>query len=153
MQMARRRFPTISACAAVAGAAAVLAAAPGAVGSPAASACTFGGIRYAGTTSQQKPICLTLSTNRKIVREYVADYVDSCGTGTVRAINPVGGVAPILKTGAFAQTTTEGYLRGVARKTTVSGTLRRRGSQTIPGKGTVACDTGIVRWTARRAGA
>ena len=83
---------------------AALASSPGTAGSSSAT-CTFGGIRYVGKTSQKRDLCLTLSSKGKIVREYTYDYVDTCGTGTTRALNPRIGVMPVTPTGAFVRIT------------------------------------------------
>ena len=130
----------------------VLAVAPGAGGSSGVSACKFGGVRYVGSTSQQKDLCFTLSGNRKLVREYVYDYVDNCGTGMARAFNPRGGVAAVTPAGVFVRMTTDGFFKGVVRGGKATGTFRQTTNETIPGQGSVACDTHIVRWTAHRVG-
>ena len=88
-----------------------LASSPGTAGSSSAT-CTFGGIRYVGKTSQKRDLCLTLSSKGKIVREYTYDYVDTCGTGTTRALNPRIGVMPVTPTGAFVRSHARRLLQG-----------------------------------------
>jgi hypothetical protein len=150
----KRRRHGVAVVAALAGLVLVAGLSAGAVarGSTAVTACRLGGIRYVGTTSQKQVLCLTLSANRKILREYVYDYIDSCGTGQIRAFNPIAGLAPVTGTGGFTRTSFDGFFKGVARARTASGTLRQKTEETIPGKGTAACDTKIVRWTAHRIG-
>ena len=128
-----------------------LASSPGTAGSSSAT-CTFGGIRYVGKTSQKRDLCLTLSSKGKIVREYTYDDVDTCGTGTTRALNPRIGVMPVTPTGAFVRITPDGFFKGVVRAGKATGTFRQHGEATIPGKGSVTCDTHIVHWTAHRVG-
>jgi hypothetical protein len=132
--------------------AAAVAVAPGAGALSPTVVCKFGGIRYVGSTSQKKDLCFTLSGNRKVIREYAYDYVDTCGSGTTRALNPRGGVAPVAPAGVFVRMTTDGFFKGVVRARTATGTFRQKSAETIPGKGSVTCDTHIVRWTARRVG-
>ena len=132
--------------------AAAVAVAPGAARLSPAVGCKFGGIRYVGSTSQKKDLCLTLSGNRKVVREYAYDYVDTCGTGTTRAINPHGGIVPVTPAGVFVRMTADGFFKGVVRAGKATGTFRQKTEETTPGSGSITCDTHIVRWTAVRAG-
>ena len=96
----QRLLPVAIAVAILAGLLGGVLASPGSAGSSAAT-CIYGGVRYVGTTSQKADICFTLTPKGKIMREYAFDYADTCGTGTMRALNPRAGVVPVLPTGVF----------------------------------------------------
>jgi hypothetical protein len=122
----------------------------GSAGSTTAT-CRYGGVRYVGTTSQHGSICFTLTPKGKIMREYTYEYMDTCGTGTMRALNPrAAGVVPVLPTGAFSQISPDGFFKGTIKAGKATGTFRRHSAETIPGKGLFTCDTHLVHWTAKR---
>lgn len=114
------------------------------------TACRYGGIRYVGTTSQQQSVCFTLSPKGKVVREYAYDYLDTCGSGTSRALNPIAGVMPVTPAGVFVRTSFDGFFKGVIRAGKASGTFRQHDEDTVIASGAMACDTHVVRWTAHR---
>ena len=144
-----RLLPVAIAAALLAGLLGGVLASRGSAGSSAAT-CIYGGVRYVGTTSQKGGICFTLTPKGKAMREYSYEYVDTCGTGTARALNPRAGVVPVLPTGAFSRITPEGFFKGTVRAGKASGTFRQHSQETIPGKGLFTCDTHIVHWTALR---
>ena len=51
-----------------------------------------------------------------------------------------------------ARTTFDAFFKGVVKARTATGTFRQATDQTVPGKGSVKCDTHVVRWTAHRVG-
>jgi hypothetical protein len=124
--------------------------AAGSAGSANPPLCSYGGIRYVGMTSQHQRLCFTLTAKGTVMREYGFDYVDTCGTGTNRSQNARAGVAPVTKTGVFNRLAPGGFFKGVIKGRKASGTFRLNSETTIIGKGTVSCDTHVVRWTARR---
>jgi hypothetical protein len=128
----------------------ILASAGAADSPPPTSLCKYGGQRFVGTTSQGKDLCFTLSPKGKVMREYAYDYLDTCGSGMARALNPIAGVMPVARTGAFVQLGPGGFFKGTVRGKTASGTFRQHDADTVIGKGQLACDTHLVHWTARR---
>ena len=135
---------TLTICLAV-----VAAAAPGAVGMKSKAACTLAGSHYKGTTSQKQPVCITVSRDGRRLVEFAYGLRDNCGsTGDSRTTNPRRGyVATVPPSGAFSYGNAQSYFKGTVKSATASGTLRRSGYN--PGIGQ-SCDTGVVRWTARR---
>ncbi len=112
--------------------------------------CKLTGVRYVGTTAQKQQVCFTLSTDGRKLREYAYGFRDSCGaSGDLRTTNPSRGfLATVAASGAFSVGRATSYFKGAVRGGKASGTLRSR--SVVVGIGT--CDTGMVRWTARRVG-
>lgn len=120
---------------------------PTAAGSPdAGELCKLKGTRYAGKTSQGKPICFTLTRAGKI-SEYAYGFADSCGSGTSRTTSKTG--IPVGGTGSFSTTFSGSFFKGKIGGQKASGTLRskRRDYSTIPSS---TCDSGLLRWNATR---
>ncbi len=105
------------------------------------------GKRYVGTTSQKKRLCFTLTADGKRLREYADDYRNTCGGGSLRTT--IRGGLPLSANGSFS-TTGQGFFKGTVRGATASGTARSK-SQTFILNQLTTCDTGVVRWTARKA--
>ncbi len=131
-------------------AAATLALAVSAAGAGSGTAtvrCSLAGKHYRGTTSQKKPLCLTVSKDGRKLVEYSFGFRDSCSTGSLRTTNPKRGYITMLRRGSFGSSMSPpSFFKGVVRGSTASGTFRSRTK--VSGIGT--CDTGVVRWTARR---
>ena len=114
--------------------------------------CKLKGIRYVGTTSQSKKVCFTLGSSGKRISEYAYGFRDNCGaTGTSRTASRKG--IPVAANGSFS--TGEGtpaFFNGRLYGTKASGKLGAV-TQTSTSAGVVPCNTGVVRWTARRTAA
>lgn len=110
--------------------------------------CKLQGPRYSGRTSQGKPICFTLWPSGKRIGEYAYGARDTCGNATTRTTARNG--IPVAN-GSFSTTFGQSFFKGRVTGTTASGTLRSKRTEygAIP---PVTCDSGIVRWTARRKG-
>ena len=150
-------------CATVAVTAAVLAPAASTSARPsgpkARHDCKLAGIRYVGSTSQKKRVCLTLSKNGKRLREWSFGYRFRCSdgvgaSGNARTTSRTG--IPLGRSGRFAYTAGFSFFRGSASGTGASGTLRLGEQGVRPSidptrpPQVVTCDTGVVRWTARK---
>lgn len=111
--------------------------------------CKLKGPRYSGRTSQGKPICFTLWPSGKRIGEYAYGARDTCGGATSRTTSRNG--IPIASDGSFSTTFGESFFKGRIRGATASGTFRSKRTQYgfVP---PLTCNTGIVRWTARRKG-
>jgi len=148
--MQRRRFG--AAVFGVLGGVVVLAFATGSFAKPleadAAKTCKLGGIRYVGTTSQKKKLCFTLWKSGARISEYAYAFNDSCGSGTTRTTARNGIL--IAPNGTFSSTSSsQGFFKGRISGSTAKGTLRQKSTNygTIP---PTSCNSGIVRWSARR---
>jgi hypothetical protein len=149
--MGRRRLACVPTLFAVSLLGALVALPGGASGAGSPAACSARGIHFVGATSQKQAICFTLSPSGKLLREYVFDYLDACGSGTVRSVNPMG-VTSVTAAGVFAKVSFDGFFKGTIRSRTATGTFRQHDEGTVPGAGRRSCDTHVVRWTAHRAG-
>jgi hypothetical protein len=109
--------------------------------------CTLTGKRYVGTTSQKKRLCFTLTADGKRLREYAFDYRNTCGGGSLRTT--IRGGLPLSANGSFS-TTGQGFFKGTVRGSAASGTARSMQQTYILGQ-FETCDTGLVRWSARKA--
>ena len=111
--------------------------------------CKLKGPRYSGRTSQGKPLCLTLWKSGSRLGEYAYGFRDTCGAGTSRTTSRTG--TPVASDGSFSASFGDSFFKGRVSATTASGTFRSKRTEygAIP---SVTCDSGIVRWTARRKG-
>lgn len=115
----------------------------------AAKLCKSSGIRYLGSTSRRQKICFTLWKSGKRISEYAYGFSDSCGTGTSRTTAKNG--IPVAADGSFNSSgVSGGYFKGRITGSTAKGTLRAKSTNygAVP---PVTCDSGVVRWTAKRA--
>lgn len=133
----------------------------------AGTGCKLAGKRFVGTTSQKKKLCFTLTASGTGLREFAYDYRAKCKQqgGVVQLSSSSGTTRSIFQKplalgadGSFSRTGTGGFLKGRIGSTTASGTFRSTSSQQVPSSVTppitfvtASCDTGIVRWNARRA--
>jgi hypothetical protein len=108
--------------------------------------CKLTGQRYVGTTSQKKRLCFTLTSDGRRLREYAYDYRNTCGGGSLRTT--IRGGLPLTGTGSFS-TTGQGFFKGKVTGSKASGTARSKSQTYILGS-FETCDTGLVRWTARK---
>lgn len=110
--------------------------------------CKLKGTRYTGRTSQGKPFCFTVARTGKI-SEYAYGFRDSCGTGTARTTASNG--IPVSSSGSFSATSSQSYFKGRISGATAKGTLRSKRTEYgfVP---PMTCDSGVVRWSGRRAG-
>ncbi|MBM2823754.1 MAG: hypothetical protein HW413_2500 [Thermoleophilia bacterium] len=129
--------------------------------------CKFSGKRFVGTTSQKKKLCFTLAANGKGLREFAYEYKSKCkqSGGIVQLSSSGGSVRSIFSKpltltadGSFSRTDSSGFLKGKIGATLATGTFRAQSTQQVPASVTppityvtAACDTGIVRWNARKA--
>lgn len=114
----------------------------------AAIGCKLAGKRFVGTTSQRKRLCLTLTADGRRLREYAYDYRSTCGTGNLRTT--FRGGLPLSPNGGFNSGGTAGsYFKGKITGSTASGTTRSKQQTYILGQ-FQSCDTGAVRWNARK---
>jgi hypothetical protein len=133
--------------------------------------CNLRGAHFLGTTRQGQKVCLTISTKGRRLVEYVFQARWKCSDGNMRlgsvAVHPppmyeiivgkiVGGgllVEPrpsVRSNGSFVSTSeAPRRFSGKIRDSTANGILRWR-IDPFTGGG-LTCDTGRVRWTARRA--
>lgn len=130
----------------------VLVLAPGGTASPAAAnaptGCKFAGKRFVGTTSQRKRVCFTLTVDGKRLREYAYDYNNTCGSGNLRTTFRTA--LPLSANGSFNSGGASGsFFKGKVSGTAASGTTRSKSQTYILGS-LETCDTGLVRWTARK---
>jgi|SRR5579859_2037624 len=145
----RARGPRQLAVALTIGVALAAASVPAAGGMEAKVACTLAGSHYTGTTSQKQRVCLTSSRDGRRLVEFAYGFRDNCSsTGDSRTTNPRRGyLATVTSLGAFSYGNAQSYFKGIIKGGTATGTLRSRGYN--PGIGET-CDTGVVRWSARR---
>jgi hypothetical protein len=133
--------------------------------------CKLRGAHFLGTTRQSQKVCLTISTKGRRLVEYVFQARWKCSDGTRPlgsvAVRPpplyeiivgiVGGgslVEPrpsVRSNGSFVSTSAPpSRFSGQIRRSTANGILRWH-VEPPPGTRELTCDTGSVRWTARRA--
>ena len=134
--------------------------------------CKLRGAHFLGTTRQSQKVCLTISTKGGRLVEYVFQARWKCSDGTRPlgsvAVRPpplyeiivgsiVGGgslVEPrpsVRSNGSFVSTSAPpSRFSGQIRGSTANGILRWH-VEPPPGTRELTCDTGSVRWTARRA--
>ena len=134
--------------------------------------CKLSGAHFLGTTRQGQKVCLTISSKGRRLVEYLFLARWKCSDGTTPlgsvAIRPpplyviivgsiVGGGSLtesrpfVRKDGRFVSTTAPpSRFTGQIRGSTANGILRWH-FEPPPGEKGPACDTGSVRWTARRA--
>ncbi len=134
--------------------------------------CKLRGTHFLGTTGQGQKVCLTISSKGGRLVEYVFQARWKCSNGTT----PFGSVVTrppplyyiiigsivgggslvesrpsVRKNGTFVSTTAPpSRFSGQIRGSIANGILRWH-VEPIPGTRGPACDTGSVRWTARRA--
>ena len=117
--------------------------------------------------SAKKKLCFTLTANANGIREFAYEYKAKCkqAGGIVQLSSSGGSVRSIFQKplalkgdGSFSRTNSSGFLKGKIGASTASGTFRAQSTQQVPGSVTppityvtAACDTGIVRWNARKA--
>jgi len=133
--------------------------------------CKLRGAHFLGTTRQGQKVCLTISTKGRRLVEYVFHARWKCSNGT----SPLGSVAvrppplyeiivgkivgggslveslPVVRSdGSFVSTSAPpSRFSGQILGRTANGTLRWHVPRLVGGG--LTCDTGSVRWTARRA--
>ena len=109
--------------------------------------CKLKGTRYAGRTSQGKPVCFTVRKTGGAISEYAYGYRDSCGAGTARTTTKNG--ITITSNGSFKSTFSESFFKGRIAGTKATGTLRSKRTEYgfVP---PVTCDSGVARWSATR---
>lgn len=122
-------------------------ASPSSVSADPSTKCKLTGQRYVGTTSQKKRLCFTLTSDGRRLREYAYDYRNTCGGGSLRTT--IRGGLPLSATGSFS-TTGQGFFKGKVSGSQASGTARSTSQSYILGS-FETCDTGLVRWSARKA--
>ena len=138
--------------------------------------CKLAGIHYVGTSTQRQKVCLTLSANGKVLKEYSFGGRFKCNDGTrdvgVTHIKPnstdisVGGVfligagvgskkiTDVGKDGKFADVPgyeAQSIFSGQIKNKTVAGILRQRVKFRSPPSADIVCDSGKASWSARRA--
>jgi hypothetical protein len=134
--------------------------------------CKLSGAHFLGTTRQGQKVCLTIAPKGRRLVEYVFQARWKCTNGTTPlgsvVVRPpplyeiiigsiVGGGSlvesqpSVRNNGSFVSTTAPpSRFSGQIRGSTANGILRWH-VEPIPGKRGPTCDTGSVRWTARRA--
>ncbi len=90
------------------------------------------------------------------MREYAYDFRDSCGGGSSRTT--IKGGLVLSSNGSFSSGNVGGqgtFFKGTVSGGKASGTMRAKRQTVLPGTipQFVTCDTGVVRWTARKASA
>jgi hypothetical protein len=118
-------------------------------GDTAAALCKLSGIRYLGSTSRKQKLCFTLWKSGMRISEYAYAFRDNCGSWTSRTTIKTG--IQIGADGGFSRGGVEGgYFKGRITGATAKGTLRAKSTNygAIP---PVTCDSGVLRWTARKA--
>ena len=122
--------------------------AAGAGGGAATVHCKLAGHHYWGTTSQKKPVCITVSSDGSKLVEYSYGFHDSCGgSGTSWTRNPKRGYITTVSHGSFKDASMPpSFFKGVVSGSTAHGTFRDRTEVS----GLDTCDTGVVHWTARQ---
>jgi hypothetical protein len=108
--------------------------------------CKLTGQRYVGTTSQKKRLCFTLTSDGKRLREYAYDYRNTCGGGSLRTT--IRGGLTLSTSGSFS-TIGQGFFKGKVSGSKANGTARSKSQTYILGS-FETCDTGLVRWNARK---
>jgi hypothetical protein len=131
---------------------------------PSASAqvrCTSPGTHFVGTTSTKFKVCFTLSRDGKRLLEFEFGYKGACesdDTIRVTGTTQLSGSWPI-RSRVLRLKTDELTIKGRISGRTASGSARRMWRQnahavdpSAPVGAKLDCDTGAVRWTARRVG-
>jgi hypothetical protein len=114
---------------------------PLSAGVSAGELCKLSGVRYAGKTSQGKPMCFTLTRSGKI-SEYAYPARDSCGGLTSRTTSKTG--IPVSGAGSFSTTFSGSFFKGKISGRKANGTLRSKRTQ-YGGFTPVTCNTGVLR--------
>ncbi len=131
--------------------------------------CKLAGLRYLGTTSQGREVCFTVSRDRKALREYSfgfkcriypgwaaiepsSEVIRVDGNITVGTGHGSGGaVTTIRRDGTFSDIPLEhGVFKGKLEALRAAGILRQQYPPIPVGGAAPVCDTGTVRWTAKR---
>lgn len=119
---------------------------PLSAGVSAGETCKLSGTRYAGKTSQGKPMCFTLTRSGKI-SEYAYAVRNNCGGVTSRTTSKTG--IAVSSAGSFSTTFSGSFFKGKITGSRARGTFRSKTTQYgfVP---PLTCDSGVVSWNATK---